>query len=83
MGRKKRLESLEQQGFRFHAREHESGNEPRMRMWIAGWAGDQFEVLSFREFQDFAKQLERFNIPVQIHRDSCDGYEDCKCPFFD
>lgn len=79
MARKKIIEP--QQGFRFHAREHEMGRNPRMRVWVPGWAGDQFEVMSYMEFRELGKQLERFSIVVQVHRGSCDGDESCKCPF--
>ena len=82
MGRKKTVKTPEQP-FRFHAREHETGEKPRMRVWVPGWAGDQFEVITYAELRELAHAVNRFSIVIQVHNGSCDGHEPCKCPFFD
>ena len=45
---------------KIYAREHDSGDCPRMRIWAEGWASDQFKIVTWDKyvaFRDLLKTL--------------------------
>lgn len=41
--------------------EHKSGTNPRMRVWLDGWASDMFEVLSPSDFAALENAVDNMN----------------------
>lgn len=45
--------------------EHEMKNKPRIRVWQANWLHDQFEILSYEEFEELKTQREMIYVDTE------------------
>jgi len=43
---------------------HEFGGEGRKRVWVEGWSGDQFEVLTPEDFAKLGEFAQRFGFQL-------------------
>lgn len=49
----------------WHYRPHETGGDQRMRVWRNDWSGDQFEILTTKDFAKLQELAARLNIPLE------------------
>lgn len=51
----------------FHYRAHTSSTYGSQRVWLASWFGDQFEVLTRREFGALTEVADMFSLGYECH----------------
>jgi hypothetical protein len=51
----------------FAARPHTYGHMPKWRVWSCAWSGDEFELLSEDEFEQFQDKCRDMGIRFNVH----------------